>query len=71
MLIKRTSSISGITREKDIPVNPEDYINWKSGAGGISDLMPYLTSEDHDFILSGITKDEWRDFIKKGLEQVE
>jgi hypothetical protein len=71
MIIKRTSSISGIAREKDIPVNPDDYMSWKMGLGGITDLMPYLSSEDRDFILAGITKDEWREFIKMGLEQVE
>lgn len=59
MLIKRKSVISGITRKLNIPVNPEHYALWEIGAGNIQDLMPYLTDYDREFILSGITQDEW------------
>lgn len=59
MYIKRKSVITGIERTRSIPVNPDDYIAWQAGVGGIHDMMPYLTDEDREFILSGITKDEW------------
>lgn len=59
MYIKRKSVISGIERTRSIPVNPDDYMLWQAGAGSIQDLMPYLTDEDSEFILSGITREEW------------
>lgn len=59
MYIKRKSAISGIERTRSIPVNPDDYIMWQSGLGSIQDLMPYLNDNDREFILSGITKEEW------------
>lgn len=59
MYIKRKSVISGIERTRSIPVNPNDYMLWQAGAGSIQDLMPYLTDEDSEFILSGITREEW------------
>lgn len=59
MYIKRKSVISGIERTRSIPVNPEDYFSWQAGAGSIQDLMPYLCDNDLEFILSGITPEEW------------
>ena len=60
MKITRTSAFSGVVRSKDIPVNPADYQEWESGIGRIDDAMPYLTDEDREFILSGITPQEWK-----------
>jgi hypothetical protein len=59
MWIKRKSVISGIERTRNIPVNPDDYLSWQAGVGDIETLMPYLTDSDREFILSGITSDEW------------
>lgn len=59
MYIKRKSVITGIERTRSIPVNPDDYVAWQAGVGNIQDMMPYLTDEDREFILSGITADEW------------
>ena len=59
MWIKRKSVISGIVRDRNIPVNPEHYAAWQAGFGNIQDMMPYLNETDREFILSGITQDEW------------
>lgn len=59
MRITRKSIISGIERTRDIPVNPDDFISWEKGYGNVQDLMPYLTDEDREFILSGIVAGEW------------
>lgn len=60
MRITRKSIISGTERTRDIPVNPEDFITWEKGYGSIQDLMPYLSDDDREFILSGITPSEWK-----------
>jgi hypothetical protein len=57
--IKRISAITGIEHIRNIPVNPEDYISWKKNACSIDDAMPYLNNDDREFMLSGITKEEW------------
>lgn len=59
MRVTRKSVISGIERTRDIPVNPDDFISWEKGYGNMMDLMPYLTDEDREFILSGIIPGEW------------
>jgi hypothetical protein len=59
MQITRKSVISGIQRTMEIPVNPEDFMAWQAGYGNIQDLMPYLSRDHREFILSGITTEEW------------
>ena len=69
MYIKRKSVISGIERTRSIPVNPDDYMAWQAGLGSIQDLMPYLSDPDREFILSGITADEWDDMFSVSYEE--
>lgn len=64
MRITRKSAITGIERTRDIPVNPEHYLSWVNGQGNLDDLMPYLNYNDKEFILSGITPDEWKEAFK-------
>jgi hypothetical protein len=59
MLINRYSTITGIERQKDIPLDPNDMVMWNDGQGSLQELMPYLTDSEREFILSGITPDEW------------
>ena len=59
MYIKRKSVISGIERARNIPANPDDMLAWQAGHGSVQDLMPYLNDDDREFLLSGITPEEW------------
>lgn len=68
MYIKRKSVISGIERTRSIPVNPDDYISWQAGLGSVQDLMPYLSGNDREFILSGITPEEWDEAFAENEE---
>jgi len=61
MLIKRVSVITEVERQRDIPVDPNDMVSWDLGMGSIEELMPYLSDNDRDFILSGITATEWQE----------
>lgn len=70
MYIKRKSVISGIERTRSIPVNLDDYMAWQAGLGSIQDLMPYLNDADREFILSGITSEEWDEAFTELDEEV-
>ena len=61
MLIRRQSVVSGTIRSRNIPVNPEDFLAWENNLGSIEELMPYLNDADREFILSGMTPDEWKE----------
>jgi hypothetical protein len=70
MYIKRKSVISGIERTRSIPVNPDEYMAWQAGLGNVQDLMPYLNDADREFILSGITSEEWDEAFSDLDEEV-
>lgn len=58
MQITRTSQISGIERTMEINVTQEELDNWKRGML-IQRAMPNISSSDREFILTGITQEEW------------
>lgn len=63
MKITRTSTISGKTRTRDIDVTEEQLSRWKAG-GLIQVVMPHLSSDDREFLMSGITPEEWDELFK-------
>ena len=60
MLIGRTSALSGIFREKEIPVTREQLAAWRAGQL-IQEAMPNISPSDREFIMTGITDEEWNE----------
>lgn len=58
MLIHKRSQLTGVVRELEIPVTPEQLQSWKDGML-IQNAMPHLTIEQREFIMTGITQEEW------------
>lgn len=58
MKITRRSLITGIKRVKEIDCTQEEYDFWMGGALA-QDAFPNLSADDREFIMSGITPDEW------------
>lgn len=56
--IERTSMYSGVTRQMEIDVTPEQLQEWNNGAL-IQNAMPHLTDDEREFIMTGITPEEW------------
>jgi hypothetical protein len=67
MLIKKTSIISGITREMDLPITEIEWGRYIRGAR-IQDAFPHLTTDQREFILTGISPDEWEHAFAPGPE---
>ena len=59
MLIVRISPISGKTTKMDLPIPNSDMLDWLSGGKLIQEAFPYLTPDGREFILTGITPEEW------------
>jgi hypothetical protein len=70
MIINRKSAATGIRRRREIKCDPKDYEMWEKGYLNIQDAMGYLKQEDRDFILSGITSDEWNNMWKNEIENI-
>ena len=60
MKVTRVSLVSGLTSSMDLPVTQEqlDEVNSPSGRL-IQHIFPELTADQREFILTGITPEEW------------
>ena len=58
MLIKRTSILSGETREIDLPVTQAQLDEWYKGKLA-QIVFSNLTPSQREFIMTGITDQEW------------
>lgn len=64
MIFIRTSILSGITRTKEFDVTDEQYNAWVSGAL-IQNVMPHLSFDEREFLISGTTAEEWEAFTEE------
>ena len=58
MLIKRTCPFTGKQNELEIDVTEEQLLKWQNGTL-IQNAMPNLTPDEREFIMTGITAEEW------------
>ncbi len=58
MLIYKKSTISGKINGMMIPVSKNQIKRWENGEL-IQNVMPDLTKEEREFMISGITQEEW------------
>jgi len=66
MKITRTSRISAETNVMEIDVTLEQIAEWEGGML-IQDAMPNITSDEREFIMTGITPQEWDSMM--GIEE--
>lgn len=59
MLITKVSPFSGKEHTLDIPVTSEQLREWQSGRALIQNAMPNLTPGQREFLMTGITDEEW------------
>ena len=58
MLIAKTSSLTSRTHEMEIDVSDKQIALWMEGAL-IQDVMPNLSPDEREFIMTGITPADW------------
>lgn len=63
MLIERKSLYSGDTHTLDIPITDEQLNRWMAGEK-IQNVCPHLTPDQREFIITGITAEEWNKMFK-------
>ena len=66
MEITRVSKLSGIERTIDLNVTENQYNAWRSGVK-IQDAMPNLNATEREFIISGVTDEEWNNAFGEEL----
>ena len=63
MIITRTSPMTGRINKMDINVTEDQIKKWKSGAL-IQNVKPNLSPSEREFIMTGITENEWKELNK-------
>ena len=59
MQVTRTSSLTGIKRTFEIDCTEEQMQDWSQGKDLIQNIMPNLSEHDREFIMTGVTIEEW------------
>lgn len=67
MKITRESIITGKIRTMDIDVTPIQIAAWRAG-GLIQDVMPDISVEEREFIINGVTQEEWDTYFSEEEE---
>ena len=60
MLLERTSMISNKTTTMELPITAGQLNRWEQGEL-IQNVFPDLTPDQREFIMTGITAEEWRE----------
>lgn len=63
MLIKK-KSIFGKQVELDLPVTPQQIKDWEDGQL-IQNVMPHLSADQREFLISGIMPGDWDKLMRK------
>ena len=58
MIVMKTSMFTGKTNSMDLDITREQWAKWKDGML-IQDAMPNLTADEREFMISGVTPEEW------------
>jgi hypothetical protein len=59
MLITRQSILSGTVRTKELDVTEEQLHAYMQDGALIQNAFPNLSADDREFIMTGITSEEW------------
>jgi len=60
MKITKVSMLSKIERSLELDVTTEEIKAWKAGML-IQDAMPRLNTDEREFMMTGITAEEWEE----------
>lgn len=62
MVIVRKSPFSGVVREMLLDITEGEYNAWEAGVV-IQRAMPRLSPSEREFVMTGITDDEWAELF--------
>ena len=69
MLVTRRSPYSNITRHWDMDVTQEQLDAYFDGKGLVHEIFPQLTADEREFIMTGITPEEWDELFFDGNDE--
>ena len=59
MLVKKQSIMSGKVNEMELDITQEQLDRYLEGRELIQDIFPHLNANEREFLITGITGEEW------------
>ena len=59
--VMRVSPLTGKTNIMKLDITLDQIHQWENGLGLIQDIMPNWTASEREFIMSGMTDDDWNE----------
>jgi hypothetical protein len=63
MQVTKQSRISGNVSSMDLDITSEQFFRIESGIELIQNIVPHLSSEEREFLITGITPQEWNELF--------
>ena len=65
MIVRRPNMFTGKVRELELNVTQEQINRWRSGEL-IQNVFPDLSTDEREFLISGLLPDEWERWVVEG-----
>jgi len=59
MLLTKKSAFTGRMHTMDLPITEEELHAYETGSCVIQNFFPHLNADQREFIMTGVTKEEW------------
>ena len=70
MIVRRANIFTGRVRELELDVTQEQIERWQNGEL-IQNVMPHLSVDEREFLISGMLPEEWDAYISDGEPEEE
>ncbi len=64
MLVTRRDPLTGKENTLDLPITEVQIYNWRSGGRNIQAVMPHLSADQREFLMTGLMPDSWEDIFQ-------
>lgn len=69
MIVIRESILSGKVHKREINITARELDRILSGAEHVQHVVPHLSADDREFIINGITPEEWDKYMGEEREE--
>lgn len=73
VVVRRVSELTGVAHELTLPIHPDKWERWLSMTPSerpfIQVFFPELNEDEREFILTGITPDEWDEAFGEAFDE--
>jgi hypothetical protein len=69
MIVHSVSIISGKESQMEINITPKQYTEYLLFDTPVTKMFPHLNDDEHEFLISGVTPEEWEIVMEDFMEE--